>query len=81
MPWLVTDYVHGPSLGDAVAGHGPLPPSAVLTLAAQLTEGLSAVHAAGIIHRDLKPGNVLLAEDGPRLIDFGISPAARFRRD
>jgi hypothetical protein len=78
MPWLVTDYVHGPSLGDAVAKYGPLPLPAVLTLAARLAEGLSAVHAAGVIHRDLKPGNVLLAEDGPRLIDFGISQAADF---
>ena len=78
IPWLVTDYVHGPSLGDAVAKYGPLPLPAVLTLAARLAEGLSAVHAAGVIHRDLKPGNVLLAEDGPRLIDFGISQAADF---
>jgi len=78
IPWLVTDYVHGPSLGDAVAKHGPLPLPAVLALAARLAEGLSAVHAAGVIHRDLKPGNVLLAEDGPRLIDFGISQAADF---
>ncbi len=78
VPWLVTDYVPGPSLGDAVAGHGPLPPPAVLTLAARLAEGLAAVHAAGVIHRDLKPANVLLAEDGPRLIDFGIAQAADF---
>ena len=78
IPWLVTDYVHGPSLGDAVAKHGPLPLPAVLALAARLAEGLCAVHAAGVIHRDLKPANVLLAEDGPRLIDFGISQAADF---
>ena len=78
VPWLVTDYVHGPSLGEAVAKHGPLPLPALLTLAARLAEGLGAVHAAGVIHRDLKPANVLLAEDGPRLIDFGISQAADF---
>jgi serine/threonine protein kinase len=78
IPWLVTDYVPGPSLGDAVARHGPLPFPALLTLAARLAEGLGAVHAAGVIHRDLKPANVLLAEDGPRLIDFGISQAADF---
>lgn len=78
IPWLVTDYVHGPSLAEAVRQHGPLPLSAALTLAARLAEGLSAVHAAGVIHRDLKPANVLLAEDGPRLIDFGISQAADF---
>ena len=78
VPWLVTDYVPGPSLGDAVARHGALPSPAVLALAARLAEGLAAVHAAGVIHRDLKPANVLLAEDGPRLIDFGISQAADF---
>ncbi len=78
VPWLVTGYVNGPSLAEAVGRHGPLPLSSVLTLAAGLAEGLVAVHAAGVIHRDLKPGNVLLAEDGPRLIDFGISQAADF---
>jgi hypothetical protein len=78
VPWLVTDYVHGPSLADAVGEHGPLPVFSLLTLAARLAEGLSAVHAAGVVHRDLKPANVLLAEDGPRLIDFGISQAADF---
>ena len=78
VPWLVTGYVNGPSLGDAVARHGPLPLPALLTLAARLAEGLAAVHAAGVIHRDLKPANVLLAQDGPRLIDFGISQAADF---
>ena len=75
-PWLVTAYVAGPSLADAVADSGPLPVEAVRILAAGLAEGLGAVHAAGIVHRDLKPSNVLLARDGPRIIDFGISRAA-----
>ena len=75
-PWLATAYVPGPSLADAVAEHGPLPVSSVLRLAAGLAEGLNAIHAAGVVHRDLKPANVLLAEDGPRVIDFGISLAA-----
>ena len=75
-PWLATAYVAGPSLADAVASHGPLPVSSVFALAAGLAEGLEAIHAAGIVHRDLKPSNVLLAEDGPRVIDFGISRAA-----
>jgi hypothetical protein len=75
-PWLATAYVPGPSLADAVTWHGPLPAASVLMLAAGLAEALSAIHGAGIVHRDLKPANVLLAADGPRLIDFGISRAA-----
>jgi serine/threonine protein kinase len=76
VPWLATAYVTGPSLADAVAQRGPLPAAPVRELAAGLAEGLSAIHAAGVIHRDLKPSNVLLAPDGPRVIDFGISVAA-----
>jgi serine/threonine protein kinase len=75
-PWLVTAYVEGPSLADAVRDSGPLTPAAVLSLAAGLAEGLEVIHAAGVVHRDLKPSNVLLAQDGPRIIDFGISRAA-----
>jgi hypothetical protein len=75
-PWLVTAYVAGPSLAEAVDGQGPLPLTSVLTLAAGLAEGLGAIHAEGMVHRDLKPSNVLLASDGPRIIDFGISRAA-----
>jgi eukaryotic-like serine/threonine-protein kinase len=75
-PWLATAYVPGPSLADAVTQHGPLPASSVLMLAAGLAEALSAIHSAGVVHRDLKPDNVLLADDGPRVIDFGISRAA-----
>src|ERR1700677_1145377 len=76
VPWLVTAYVPGMSLAEAVEQHGPLPAATLLALAAGLAEGLSAIHAAGVIHRDLKPSNVLLAPDGPRIIDFGISSAA-----
>ncbi len=76
VPWLATAYVPGPSLAEAITRHGPLPATSVLALAAGLAEGLGAIHAAGIVHRDLKPSNLLLAEDGPRIIDFGISRAA-----
>jgi serine/threonine protein kinase len=76
VPWLATAYVPGPSLTDAVRQHGPFPAGTLLALAAGLAESLSAIHAAGVVHRDLKPSNVLLAEDGPRVIDFGISEAA-----
>jgi eukaryotic-like serine/threonine-protein kinase len=75
LPWLATTLVVGPSLADAVAQQGPLPEAAVWRLAAGLVEALAEVHSCGLVHRDLKPSNVLLAADGPRLIDFGISRA------
>jgi serine/threonine protein kinase len=77
-PWLVTAYVEGPSLADAVRDFGPFAPDQVLSLAAGLAEGLEVIHASGVVHRDLKPSNVLLAQDGPRIIDFGISRAGNF---
>ncbi len=74
-PWLATVLVPGPSLAEAVEAAGPLPTVSVWKLAAGLVEALQAVHSCGLVHRDLKPANVLLALDGPRLIDFGISRA------
>ncbi|MGW1777913.1 bifunctional serine/threonine-protein kinase/ABC transporter substrate-binding protein [Streptomyces sp. NPDC002143] len=74
-PWLATAFVPGPSLAEAVAAHGPLPSRAVHVLGGSLAEALDTVHTAGLVHRDVKPGNVLLALDGPRLIDFGIARA------
>ncbi len=74
-PWLATVFVPGPSLAEVIAQAGPLPEPAVWRLAGGLIEALQAVHACGLVHRDLKPANVLLAADGPRLIDFGISRA------
>ncbi|NNN35641.1 serine/threonine protein kinase, partial [Streptomyces sp. S3(2020)] len=72
-PWLATAFVPGPSLGEAVAEYGPLPVRGLRVLGARLAEALREIHAAGLVHRDVKPGNVLLALDGPRLIDFGIA--------
>ncbi|MEV6249480.1 bifunctional serine/threonine-protein kinase/ABC transporter substrate-binding protein [Streptomyces sp. NPDC051742] len=75
-PWLATEYVPGPSLAEAVAAHGALPEPTVRALGARLASALGDMHEAGLVHRDVKPGNVLLALDGPRLIDFGIARTA-----
>ncbi|WP_345431803.1 serine/threonine-protein kinase [Actinoallomurus vinaceus] len=75
-PWMATAYVAGPSLQQAVAGQGPFAASMVFRLTGAVAEALSTIHAARLIHRDLKPSNVLLAADGPRVIDFGIAWAA-----
>jgi WD40 repeat protein len=75
-PWMVTAFIHGPSLQQAVAEGGPFSLDRVCRLGAGLAEGLAAIHACGLVHRDLKPSNVILADDGPRIIDFGISRAA-----
>ncbi|MER6322584.1 serine/threonine-protein kinase [Streptomyces coelicoflavus] len=76
LPWLATAYVPGVALGTAVAAHGVWPERSVRALGAGLAEALDAIHRADVVHRDLKPSNVLLAPDGPRVIDFGISVAA-----
>ncbi|WP_329281818.1 bifunctional serine/threonine-protein kinase/ABC transporter substrate-binding protein [Streptomyces sp. NBC_00691] len=75
-PWLATEFVPGPSLAEAVALHGALPEPTVRALGARLASALDDMHGAGLVHRDVKPGNVLLALDGPRLIDFGIARTA-----
>ncbi|MFE3200573.1 bifunctional serine/threonine-protein kinase/transporter substrate-binding domain-containing protein [Embleya sp. NPDC059237] len=76
-PWLATEYIAGPSLTETIAAHGTLPASSARLLAAGLAESLAAIHAVGLVHRDLKPSNVLLASDGPRVIDFGIARMVR----
>ena len=74
---MVTAFIPGPSLQQAVAEGGPFSLERVRQLGAGLAEGLAAIHACGLVHRDLKPSNVILADDGPRIIDFGIARAAK----
>jgi len=76
MPWLATAYVPAPSLTKLVRSCGPLPVPATRWLAAGCAEALESIHSAGLVHRDLKPSNVLVAPDGPRVIDFGVARAA-----
>ncbi len=74
-PFLVTEYIAGPSLSEYVRQHGPMSPSDVERLAFGVVSALYAIHAVGLVHRDLKPGNVVLGSAGPRVIDFGIARA------
>ena len=74
-PFMVTEYVPGPSLSEYVARYGPPGPDMMYGLATGLAEALTAIHAAGVVHRDLKPSNVILGQDGPKVIDFGIAQA------
>ena len=72
-PYLVTEYVEGPTLSKMVARRGPLRPADLEQLALSVATALSAIHAAGIVHRDLTPANVLLSPVGPKVIDFGLA--------
>jgi outer membrane protein assembly factor BamB len=75
-PWMATLYVPGRNLAEAVEKDGPLNQRELRALGLGLTEALRDIHRAGLVHRDLKPRNVLMTEDGPRVIDFGISRAS-----
>ncbi|MGI5201995.1 serine/threonine-protein kinase [Spirillospora sp. CA-108201] len=73
LPYVVSEYVAGPNLQQAVDDDGPYKPDDLYRLAVGSATALTAVHRAGVVHRDLKPANVLLGPDGPRVIDFGIA--------
>ncbi|MEW2304919.1 serine/threonine-protein kinase [Streptomyces sp. NPDC006655] len=72
-PWMATLFIPGPTLSEQVKRNGPMSPAQLRRLMAGLAEALGDIHRVGVVHRDLKPSNVLLAEDGPKVIDFGIS--------
>jgi serine/threonine protein kinase len=76
LPWLATAFVPAPSLNRMIGACGPMPVAAVRWLAAGCAEALESIHGVGLVHRDLKPSNVLVAPDGPRVIDFGVARAA-----
>lgn len=71
--WIATNFVDGPSLKTLVDREGPLNEKQWLEFAFGLMDALTSIHAMGVIHRDIKPSNILIAKDGPKLIDFGIS--------
>ncbi|MGM1080468.1 serine/threonine-protein kinase [Streptomyces sp. H28] len=72
-PWMATLYIPGPTLSEQVKRNGPMDPDQSRRLMAGMAEALRDIHRVGVVHRDLKPSNVLLADDGPKVIDFGIS--------
>ncbi|MFF0508209.1 serine/threonine-protein kinase [Streptomyces fimicarius] len=79
-PWLATAYVPGPTLAALVEAEGPMDETRLRQLGAALAEALAAIHGCGLVHRDLKPGNIIMAPDGPRVLDFGIARALESTR-
>lgn len=79
-PWLATAYIPGPTLSALVTAEGPMDEGRLRALGAALAEALEAIHACGLVHRDLKPGNIVMAPDGPRVLDFGIARAVESTR-
>ncbi|MFI6516007.1 serine/threonine-protein kinase [Spirillospora sp. NPDC050679] len=72
-PYVISEFIDGPSLHDVIAHNGPFGAAELERLAIGTVTALTAIHEAGIVHRDFKPNNVMLASDGPRVVDFGIA--------
>ncbi|MFI0240569.1 serine/threonine-protein kinase [Streptomyces sp. NPDC016845] len=79
-PWLATAYIAGPTLAGLLTEQGPMDEARLRGLGAALAEALQAIHGCGLVHRDLKPGNIIMATDGPRVLDFGIARAVEHSR-
>ncbi|MFJ2022821.1 serine/threonine-protein kinase [Streptomyces sp. NPDC087897] len=79
-PWLATAYIPGPTLSALLEAEGPMDEARLRRLGAALAEALAAIHGCGLVHRDLKPGNIIMASDGPRVLDFGIARALESTR-
>ncbi|MEV6111517.1 serine/threonine-protein kinase [Streptomyces sp. NPDC052109] len=79
-PWLATAYIPGPTLAARLATEGAMDEPRLRALAAALAEALESIHSCGLVHRDLKPGNIIMAADGPRVLDFGIARAVESTR-
>jgi outer membrane protein assembly factor BamB/predicted Ser/Thr protein kinase len=73
LPYVVSEFIDGPSLREYLVRRGPLDDGALERLAIGTLTALTAIHQAGIVHRDFKPGNVLMSAEGPRVVDFGIA--------
>ncbi|GAA3157501.1 hypothetical protein GCM10010521_51860 [Streptomyces rameus] len=78
--WLATAYIPGPTLSERLAAEGAMDEPRLRALGAALAEALESIHSCGLVHRDLKPGNIIMADDGPRVLDFGISRAVESGR-
>ncbi|WP_316767683.1 serine/threonine-protein kinase [Streptomyces sasae] len=72
-PYIVSEFVPGPTIHQHVAANGPLPAGRLQSMALTVAHALAQVHRVSVVHRDIKPSNILLSPDGPRIIDFGIA--------
>ncbi|WP_234003894.1 protein kinase [Nocardiopsis sp. SBT366] len=75
LPWVVTEYIPGPTLDATVTDHGPLRGRALTRFITGMARAIKDIHAVDVIHRDLKPGNVIISNGEPIVIDFGIAHA------